>query len=618
MATCSPYDLGDTAYHMQLNAQPFSAHVAIRIGITCNIDDDGAAKLLEGYWRSVEAVGAVPILLAPTESIDTITQQVLSVDGLIFSGGSDVNPLFFGYEPSRHLGSINAARDAWEILLMRRALDYQVPILGICRGMQLLVQVLGGRLYQDLPTEYPAPMELLKHSQQAARYVDTHSICTADDSLLQTLFGDTLVVNSFHHQAAADVGDKLRVTATAIDGVIEAVESTEHKSIVGVQWHPECAVLRPYGDTTTMLPLFAWLRDEAMNYAQARALHATILTLDSHCDTPMFLERVDNFEQRNPHVLVDYHKMREGGLDVSCMVAYLPQGELTEAAHKMANAEAHRILTGVTDRLAAVCANNTIAQVYTLDELYHNKRIGVRSVMLGIENGYALGNRLSEVAHFRERYGVSYMTLCHNGDNLICDSARNSQMMHDGVSEWGEQVIREMNRVGMLVDLSHGARSSFYDAIDISQVPIVCTHSSAYELCQHPRNLTDDQLIALARSGGVAQVTFYEGFLCNEGRATIEDAVEHLLHMIDVAGVEHVGIGTDFDGDGGIVGLAAANELINLTRRLLRERLSTTDLELIWGGNFLRVMRQARQWAAERGYAEPTSLLTHNSISTCY
>lgn len=610
MSTLKRYDLGTTAYHALINAQhgrAISQRTPVRIGITCNVDDDRAAKLLEGYWRSVEAVDAVPLLLTPTADISLITQQVRSVDALLLSGGGDVNPLYFGQEPSRHLGGINDARDAWEILLLRTALDHQVPILGICRGMQLLVQVLGGSLYQDLATEHPEAQALIKHSQEAARYVETHTVRTSEGSLLQELFGDQLAVNSYHHQAVAEVGAKLRITATAPDGVIEAVESTEHKSIVGVQWHPECCVLRPDGDTAAMLPLFAWLRDEAHSYAQARTIHQQVLTLDSHCDTPMFLDKVPNFEQRNPHVLVDYHKMVEGGLDVSCMVAYLPQGPLTAEAHEAANAEAHRILAGVQTRLQALKGRNTMAQAYSIDALYANKQLGTRSVMLGIENGYALGESLSEVQRFREAYGVSYMTLCHNGDNRICDSARNSQITHSGVSPWGQQVIHEMNRVGMLVDLSHGARSSFYDAIDISQVPIVCTHSSAYELCQHPRNLTDDQLIALARSGGVAQVTFYEGFLRNEGTATIEDAVQHLLHMVKVAGVEHIGIGTDFDGDGGVTGLAAANELINFTRRLLREHFSPSDLELLWGGNFLRVMRQARQWAAERGYTEPTA-----------
>ncbi len=184
------------------------------------------------------------------------------------------------------------------------------------------------------------------------------------------------------------------------------------------------------------------------------------------------------------------------------------------------------------------------------------------------------------------------MTLCHNGDNDICDSARKTQAEHGGVSPFGAEVIREMNRLGMMVDMSHAAESSFYDALQISQKPIVCSHSSARALCDHPRNLTDQQMQALAKHGGVAQVTLYHGFLRTEGEATILDAVEHLNHMVNVMGIEHVGIGTDFDGDGGIPGVASASEVINFTRRLLSERYSEEDLRLIWGGNFLRVMKE--------------------------
>ena len=171
----------------------------------------------------------------------------------------------------------------------------------------------------------------------------------------------------------------------------------------------------------------------------------------------------------------------------------------------------------------------------------------------------------------------------------------------EGVSAFGADVIREMNRLGILVDLSHASERSFYDALDISQTPIVCSHSSARVLCDHPRNLTDDQLRALAAKGGVAQVTFYNGFLRTDGQASILDAVAHLNHMVQVAGIEHVGIGTDFDGDGGVPGLASAAELINFTRRLLRERYTEADLRLIWGGNFLRVMEGALHHAKQGG-----------------
>ena len=152
-------------------------------------------------------------------------------------------------------------------------------------------------------------------------------------------------------------------------------------------------------------------------------------------------------------------------------------------------------------------------------------------------------------------------------------------------------VVQEMNRLGLMVDLSHGAESSFYDALELSTTPIVCSHSSCRALCNVPRNLTDEQMKALARKGGVAQVTLYKGFLREDGEASILDAIEHLNHMVNIMGVEHVGIGTDFDGDGGIPGCASAAEVINFTRRLLAERYNDTDIAGVWGGNFLRVMQ---------------------------
>ena len=161
-----------------------------------------------------------------------------------------------------------------------------------------------------------------------------------------------------------------------------------------------------------------------------------------------------------------------------------------------------------------------------------------------------------------------------------------------GVTAFGADVIREMNRLGIMVDLSHASERSFYDALEMSTEPIVCSHSSCRALCDHPRNLTDDQMRALAAKDGVMQITFYNGFLRTDGQASILDAVAHLNHAVQVMGIEHVGIGTDFDGDGGVPGLASASELINLTRRLLRERYSEADLRLIWGGNWLRCMGQ--------------------------
>ena len=543
------------------------------IGITGNFDE-GQLKLLPGYFRSIEQAGGIPLVIPPRGQVsdEVIVQLLERIDGLLLSGGADVNPLWAGEEPLPQLHGINPVRDAFELKLASEAYHRQVPMLGICRGIQVLAMALGGSIHQDLHAALP-DTRLVKHSQDAPRGEATHSVTAEQGSVVEQLLGRTFAVNSFHHQAVNEPGPHLRVTARAADGVVEAVESTELKSIVGVQWHPECFAIE--GDAS-MMPLFKHLVNEARSFAEARRVHRSIVTLDSHCDTPMWFHHPINLAERCDKVLVDFTKMREGHLDASSMVAYLPQGERTPQALQAATAEAHRLIDDITRRVKAAPG---VALATTPDEVLLHKRQGLLSVMPGIENGYALGRDVQNVARFRAK-GVVYITLCH----------------------LGRRVVAEMNRTGVMVDMSHAAESSFYQAIEASQVPIVCSHASSRALCNHPRNLTDDQLRALAAAGGVAQVTLYHGFLKldeTEAPADIRDAVRHLMHMIDVAGIDHVGIGTDFDGDGGIVGCANASELIQFTRRLLAEGLTHDDLQKVWGGNFLRVMRQVQQQALQ-------------------
>lgn len=581
------------------------------IGITGNYANE-TCTLAEGYYKSVLQAGGIPVIIPPrfvaTQQDDgqpaengDLSELLDRLDGIIFSGGGDPNPLLFGEEPVRELHSITPERDMQELLLVRLAYDRQIPMLGICKGIQMINAALGGTLYQDINSQMDGIR--IKHSQDQDRRYPSHTVKVEPGSLLHRLLGAEIPVNSFHHQACKDVAPCLRVCATAPDGVIEAIESNEHKSILGVQWHPEPYILR---ESTAMLPIFQWLVRESAEFKAAKQLHRKILTLDSHCDTPMFFRQGIDFGSRDPKVLVDLHKMQEGHLDATIMVAYLEQQERDEASLENATAKAHQILTQIEEMAAHHCTAVDIA--YTPDDLWRLKAQGKRAIMLGIENGYAIGSDLRNVEAFRKR-GVVYMTLCHNGDNDLCDSHRHhvkgctprtaSPEMgeHGGVSPFGEQVIKEMNRVGMMVDLSHASEQSFYDALEISATPIVCSHSSARALCNHTRNLTDDQLKALARRGGVAQVTFYGGFLRQDGQASILDAVEHLNHMVNVMGIDHVGIGTDFDGDGGVPGLASASELINFTRRLLRERYSEDQIRQIWGGNFLRVMKAVQQYS---------------------
>ena len=543
------------------------------IGITGNYEDL-TCKLGRGYYQSVVAAGGVPVVIPPVADKHVIVNTLEHIDALILSGGGDINPLWAGEEPSPKLHGINQERDLPELLIARLAYNRQIPMLGICRGIQTLATAFGGKVAQDI-----SDVATIKHSQDADRSEPTHSVIIDEDSSLFDIYKSTKVmVNSFHHQAVAEAGDKFRVIAKSPDGIIEAMESSEFKSILGVQWHPECL--------EEGLPLFQWLVREAKSFREAHTTHDRVLTLDTHCDTPMFFPQGIHFEQRDPKILVDLHKMTEGRQDATIMVAYLPQP--TENPTAFADS--------IFDQIEVIVGQNSdyVRIANTPRDLWMNKHQGLKSIMLGIENGIAIDGKLENLQHFVDR-GIVYMTLCHNGDNDICDSASKTQHTHHGVSAFGEQVIKEMNRLGVLVDMSHAGEESFYQALEISSKPIVCSHSSARALCDHPRNLTDDQMRALAQKGGVAQTTIYHGFLKKDGEATINDVIAHLEHAIDVMGIDHVGLGTDFDGDGGVRGLADSSELINFTRRLLARRFSEHDIQKIWGGNFLRVMEEVQK-----------------------
>ena len=573
-------------------AFPEAQHKPV-IGITGNYGEL-TCKLAEGYYKSVERAGGVPVIIPPLSDTDVIINTLEHLDGLILSGGADYDPHYAGEEPCPLLGTINEERDLPELFITQLAYNRQLPILGICRGIQTLAMALGGHVCQDIslsPNPSPKREGSINHSQEEDRNVATHNVFIEKDSTLYNIYRDSgsplplegvrgrLPVNSFHHQAVDETGPRFRVIARSDDGIIEAMESTEYKSILGVQWHPECL--------DDGLPIFQWLVGEARQYRQTCDVHQRVLTLDTHCDTPMFFPENVDFGSRDPKLLVDLHKMTEGHQDATIMVAYLPQ-TMPLADHPK------QYTDQIFDKIQAIVAKHSpyISIARTPDDLWMHKHQGKKSIMLGIENGHALEGSLDNLRHFAQR-GIVYMTLCHNGDNDICDSAR-GEHTHNGVSAFGREVIKEMNRLGIMVDLSHAGEKSFYDALELSKTPIVCSHSSCRALCDHPRNLTDDQMRALAQKGGVMQVTLYHGFLVKDGEATLDDAMRHLDHAIEVMGIDHVGLGTDFDGDGGIRGLASSAELLNYTRELLKRKYSEADIQKLWGGNFLRVMREVQ------------------------
>ena len=457
-------------------------------------------------------------------------------------------------------------------------------------GIQTLAVALNGKVHQDLYAGIGG--ELLAHDQEPTeRHIATHRVRIVPGSRLAGIFGkEELAVNTFHHQSVKTLPQGFAINATATDGVIEGMEATDGRSIIGVQWHPESFIMN---HDRCMMPLFEWLISEAMLYRKAKELHARIISVDSHCDTPMLFAQGYRLEERSEKALVDLHKMREGALDVATMAAYIPQGDRNEASLEAATAMAERLLDGIKER--ANYNSEHVRLCNTPAQAKKAKREGKLVIMQAIENGYAIGKNLELIKHFHDR-GVVYMTLCHNGDNDICDSARGNSE-HGGLSAFGKEVVKEMNRCGMMIDLSHAAESTFYEVLELSTQPVVCSHSSCKALCDHPRNLDDNQIKALAAKGGVIQVTMYSGFLRKEGNATLNDFMQHLEHAISVAGIDHVGIGTDFDGDGAIEGCSSASQLRNVTRELLRRGHSIEEIEKIWGGNWLRVMERVQSAA---------------------
>lgn len=545
------------------------------IGITGNFGDKGC-ELAEGYWQCILEAGATPLIIPPTENPTVLYNTLLGIDALLLSGGADLNPLFMGEEPSPALHGINTRRDLSELMLISMAFDMQLPILGICRGCQLLSVALGGSVHQDIQEAFPQK-KILKHSQDAVRNCPTHSVNIEKGTLLESIVQENKIyTNSFHHQAVNQPGPHLRISATAPDGIIEAVESNESKPILGVQWHPEAMGTNDH----VTAALFRWIVQEAALYRKTADVHQRILSVDSHCDTPM---KFHSQEER----LTTLPRMYYGHLDATIMVAYLPQRERTPEALKTATDRANKILDELESYVQENNAHACLAA--TPQALYQAKQTGKKAIMRGIENGYAIGHDLSNIERFKQR-GVVYITLCHNGDNDICDSARKSNNEHGGLSDFGRQTIQEMNRLGLMIDLSHASEQSFWDTLELSKQPVICSHSSCRALTDHPRNLTDQQMRALAAHGGVMQITLYEGFVSMNGRATIDEAIAHIEHAIQVMGIDHVGIGTDFDGDGGLPGIANAGEVMNITRELFRRGYDECDLRKLWGENLLRVM----------------------------
>jgi len=382
--------------------------------------------------------------------------------------------------------------------------------------------------------------------------------------------------------------------------------------------------------------------DEKLRKKAAR-IHKSILTLDSHCDTPLSIlhSHIDLGIRNDPKSSgskIDFPRMKEGGLDASFFAVFLGQGKRDEEGNLKAKEEAIKIFEAIYSMVKKYPEMAEIAMMP--DDAYRIQKSGKRAIYIGIENGYPVGRELKNLEAFY-KLGARYITLCHSRNNDICDSSTDKNgPEHNGLSDFGKQVVLEMNRLGMMIDVSHISDKAFYDVIALSKVPVIASHSSARTVCNHPRNLDDEMLRTIKANGGVVQLCVLNSYIktqpANPARdeaelklsqkyknftelspdersqaihewhqididypeifATVSDAVDHIDHMVKIAGIDHVGIGTDFDGGGGIDGFFDISEAGNITFELVKRGYSAKEIEKIWGGNFMRVFRQVQEY----------------------
>ncbi|MBV8093971.1 MAG: dipeptidase [Acetobacteraceae bacterium] len=334
----------------------------------------------------------------------------------------------------------------------------------------------------------------------------------------------------------------------------------------------------------------------------AAALHHSLLTLDTHIDIP-WPDGPDPFQDGTRRV--DLPKMRRGGLRGGFFAAYIPQGLRTPEAEQAAFERAMQMLHAIRamSRVDEELEVRLAATTQQIDAAWHDDAL---IVVPCVENGFAIGSDLSRLRQFRA-LGACYLTLTHNGHNALADSAvprkdfADPPEEHGGLSALGRAAIAELNRLGMLVDVSHLSKAGMIQAATASRTPIVATHSCIRALCDHPRNLDDEQLDALRDCGGVVHVTAVPAFLKTQARpeeVTVADYADHIEYAVNRIGLAHVGISSDFDGGGGFVGWRDASESPNLTAALMRRGYDRDAIAALWGGNFLRVMRTAEEVAS--------------------
>jgi membrane dipeptidase len=375
---------------------------------------------------------------------------------------------------------------------------------------------------------------------------------------------------------------------------------------------------------------------------KAKKIHSQIVTIDTHTDTPLLLMR-DGFDLsgKNPSSRgkVDLKKMKQGGLDAAFFAVFIGQGDRTPERYN----EVHNRALSIFDSISqAVSRNSELAEIALVsNDAKRLKKLNKRAIYIGVENGYPIGTDINRIDQYYN-LGARYLTLSHTRNNQICDSSTDPNgPEHGGLSQFGVNVIKRLNELGMMIDVSHISDDAFYQVLEHSKVPVIASHSNVKAICDNPRNLSDDMLIKLAKNGGVIQMCLLSSYIKKDVpqperdsaraavrakhnnfqnlsaeerrmamddwyaidekfppiRATVSDLVDHIDYVVKKIGIDYVGIGSDFDGGGAINGCNDASEMINITVELLRRGYNKKEIEKIWGKNFLRVFKENERYA---------------------
>ena len=348
-------------------------------------------------------------------------------------------------------------------------------------------------------------------------------------------------------------------------------------------------------------------QDDAALLARARGIHERVLTLDTHVDINPAVFRRDtvNYVTGVPRNQVDLPKMEAGGLDAAFLIVYVGQARTIDSATMAAAYDAAMEKFAAIHRLTDTLAPARVGLARTSTEARAIAASGRKVVFIGIENGFPIGTDLGRIKQFAD-LGGRYLSLAHNGHSQLSDSntgERDGIWLHNGLSPLGREAVAELNRQGVMIDISHPSKASMLQTIALTRAPIIASHSGVRAICNHSRNLDDEQLRAMQRNGGVVQLVAFNSYVkcgpsSNGARATVRDFVDHIDYTVKLIGIDHVGISSDFDGGGGVEGWRDASETFNVTLELVRRGYTEAQIAKIWSGNLLRVLDEVQQMSA--------------------